>query len=79
MDEHTDFVPRTDDINTAKARPSDQTVMFAMTWGQNAQGEFSGNICKASASIANNATMLNAPWYNGNHPAGLFDNYYDDI
>lgn len=79
MDEHADFVPRTDDINTAKTRSSDQTVMFAMTWGQNVQGEFSGNICKASASIANNATILNAPWYNVNHSAGLFDNYYDDI
>lgn len=75
--EHSDFVPKTDDINSTKNREAGQTAMFVMTWGLNAQGEFSGNIQRSYANAASSTASYQASWYNAQQSVDLYDNYYD--
>ncbi len=77
MKKHADFVPKTDDLNKTKPREANQTAMFAMTWGVNAQGEFSGNICRSFASTEATTARSCAPRYDWHHTDGIYDIYCD--
>ena len=75
--EHQDFVPKTDDINSTKNREDGQTAMFVMTWGVNAQGEFSGNIQKSYANPTSTTASFRTSWHNAQHSVDPYDNFYD--
>ena len=64
-------------INSTKNREAGQTAMFVMTWGLNAQGEFSGNIQRSYANAASSTASYQASWYNAQQSVDLYDNYYD--
>ena len=73
------FTPKTEDINSTKERSTDETDMFVITWGLNAQNEFSGNISRAYANTkTSTAAPAHAPWHSDSCTNDDYDCFYSD-